>query len=234
MKVAVLYSGGKDSTHAVEYCKERNWDIKYLLSIKPSRTDCYLFHYATVELTKELSKILGIEHKYVKCDVADPVKEAKIVKNIILENPVDAVVLGGTGLQVTQLKSIQDELLPYGIEVFASHSGSDHEEIFRDMVNKGYKIMITQVAGEGIHKWLGKIITKENFNELKKDSIKYGFHVGFECGPADTLVLDCPLFNKKIEILKYRVNMEDEYSGHLIIDEFNVVNKIKELSKVQD
>lgn len=234
MDVAILYSGGKDSTHAIEYCKERKWNIKYLLSIKPSRTDCYLFHYATVELTKELSNILGIKHIYVNCDIADPIKEAKIVRNIILENPVDAVVLGGTGLQVTQLKSIQDALLPNNIEVFASHSGLDHEESFREMINKGYKIMITQVAGEGIHKWLGKVITKENFSELKKDSIKYGFHIGFEGGPADTLVLDCPLFDRKIEVLKYNVNMENKYSGHLTLDNFKIVNKIKELSKIQD
>ena len=234
MDVAILYSGGKDSTYAIEYCKERKWNIKYLLSIKPSRTDCYLFHYAIVELTRETSRILGIPHIYVNCDIADPIKEAKIVKSIILENPVDAVVLGGTGLQVTQLKSIQDALLPHNIEVFASHSGLDHEESFRGMINKGYKIMITQVAGEGIHRWLGKMITKENFSELKKDSIKYGFHIGFEGGPADTLVLDCPLFDRKIEVLKYSVNMENEYSGHLIVDNFKIVNKIKELSEVQD
>ncbi len=230
MKVAILYSGGKDSIYAIEYCKERNWDIKYLLSVKPSRTDCYLFHYGTVELTKETSKILGIRHIYVNCDVADPIKEAKIVKNIILENPVDALVLGGTGLQVTQLKSIQDALLPYGIEVFASHSGYDHEEKFRDMLNKNYKIMITQVAAEGVNKWLGKMITKENFEDLRRDSIKYGFHIGFEGGPADTLVLDCPLFNSKIEILQYHIEKESEFSGHVVIDNYKIIKKVKEIN----
>ncbi|MAG47328.1 hypothetical protein CL617_01880 [archaeon] len=233
MKVAVLYSGGKDSTHAIEYCRERNWDIKYLLSIKPSRTDCYLFHYATVEMTRETSKILGLDHIFVKCDIADPVKEAKIVKEIITENPVDAVVLGGTGLQVTQLKSIQDVLLPYGIEVFASHAEVDHEDAFRDLINKGYKVMVTQVAGEGISKWLGKIIDKDNFDEMKADSKKYGFHIGFEGGPADTLVLDCPFFSKKIDVLKYHVNKDGEYAGHVVIDNFNIVDKaeIKEVKE---
>jgi len=229
MKVAILYSGGKDSTYAIEYCRKRNWDIKYLLSIKPSRTDCYLFHYATVEMTKETSKLLDMPHKYVECDIADPVKEARIVKNIILEDPVDAVVLGGTGLQVTQLKSIQDALLPYGIEVFAAHSGLDHEDSFRQMIDKGYKIMITQVAAEGAHKYLGKIIDKNNFNDLKKDSIKYGFHIGFEGGPADTLVLDCPLFSKKLEILDFSVKKENEFSGHVIVNKFNVTKKLENI-----
>ena len=108
MDVAILYSGGKDSTYAIEYCQNKNWNIKYLISIKPSRKDCYLYHFATVELTKELSKILGYKHFYLNCDIADPKKEALIVKDLVQEqqkmNKVDALVLGGIGLQETQLK----------------------------------------------------------------------------------------------------------------------------------
>src|SRR3989344_8185660 len=92
MKVAVLYSGGKDSTYAIDYALKKGWEISYLLSVKPNRTDCYLFHFATVEHTKKLAKSLGIKQIYTTCDVADPVKEAEIVKDIIIKNPVDAVL----------------------------------------------------------------------------------------------------------------------------------------------
>jgi diphthamide synthase (EF-2-diphthine--ammonia ligase) len=54
MDVAILYSGGKDSTFAIQHAAEKGWNIKYLISVKPTRKDCYLFHYATVELTKDL------------------------------------------------------------------------------------------------------------------------------------------------------------------------------------
>src|SRR3989338_11117260 len=145
MDVGILYSGGKDSTYAIEYCKNKGWNIKYLISVKPTRTDCYLFHFATVELTQELSKILGYKHFYLTCNVADPKKEALIIKNLVQEqqkmNKVDSLVLGGVGLQETQLKSLQKALMPLKVEVFASHAGLDHEEIFREMLNKGYKIL---------------------------------------------------------------------------------------------
>ena len=110
MNIAILFSGGKDSINAVKLAKQKGWNIKYLLSVKPNRTDCDLFHFATVEHTKEIAKILGYNHILVDCDVADPQKEAEIVKNIIAKNPVDAVVLGGIGLQETQLKVIRDNL----------------------------------------------------------------------------------------------------------------------------
>ena len=165
MDVAILYSGGKDSAHAIEYCQNKKWNIKYLISIKPSRTDCYLYHFATVELTKELSKILGYNHFYLTCDVADPEKEADIVKELVKKqqeiNKVDALVLGGVGLQETQLRSLQKALMPLKIEVFASHAGEDHRDLMQQMLDKGYKLMITQVASDGLMSWLGKELTKD-------------------------------------------------------------------------
>ncbi len=225
MKVVVMFSGGKDSTYAVEYCKARGWDIAYLLSVKPTRTDCYLFHYATVEHTPMQAEAMGLKHVLVSCDVADPVKEGEIVRDIIIKNEkVDAVVLGGTGLQETQLRTIQKLLLPFGIEVFAAHAGQDHEEAFRDMIARGYEIMITQVASDGLLPWLGRKVTTDNFDQLRKDSVKYGFHIGFEGGFADTFVLSAPVFRgNRIGIDDYEKIVEDLYCGHVMFKNTRMV-----------
>jgi len=226
MKVAILYSGGKDSSYAVQYAKEKGWDIKYLLSVKPTRTDCYLFHFATVEHTKELADILNIPHILETCDVADPKKEAEIVKRVVENNMVDAVVLGGTGLQETQIRSIQEALMPLGVEAFASHAGMDHDEVMQEMVNKGYKIMITQIASMGLDKsWLGRIVDKETLRELFERSTKFGFHCGGEGGYYDTLVVDGPIFDKRLEIIEAEPSMESEYAGHLVVTELKVMPK---------
>ncbi len=216
MKVAILYSGGKDSTFAIDHALEKGWEIEYLLSVKPTRTDCFLFHYATVEHTPKLAEILGLRHILTTCDVADPKKEAEIVKNIVeKEVKVDAVVLGGTGLQETQLKSIQDALRPLGIEVFAAHAGLDHDKVMEQMLEKGYKYIISQVASDGMAKWLGKKIDEATLPQLFSDSKKYGFHVGGEGGYFDSLVLEGPIFNKHLELRNVQKHMEDEYSGHI-------------------
>ena len=229
MDVAVLYSGGKDSTFAIQHARGKGWSIKYLISVKPTRKDCFLFHYATVERTKDIAKILQIPHFYVKCRVADPEKEADIVKDVVEKNQkkmrIDAVVLGGTGLQETQLKSVQNALSPLDVEAFASHSGEDHDLIMEEMLKHGYEILITQIASDGLKDWLGKKITKENFQQLKKDSIKYGFHIGFEGGYADTLVLDCPLFTKKLVIEDMSIIYEDDYCGHVVVNKYRMENK---------
>src|SRR3989338_3172777 len=222
MDVAILYSGGKDSTFAIQHAVEKGWNIKYLISVKPTRKDCFLFHYATVEQTKDLAKMLGIPHFYIRCSVANTIKEAGIVKEVVEKNQkkikVDAVVLGGTGLQETQLKSIQNALGPLKVEAFASHSGEEHDIVMEEMLKKGYEIMITQIASDGLKDWLGKKITRENFPQLKKDSVKYGFHIGFEGGYADTLVTDCPLFPKKLVVREMSIIMEDDYCGHVVVN----------------
>jgi len=228
MDVAIMYSGGKDSNYAVKSALDKGWNIKYLLSVKPNRTDCFLFHFATVEYTKLQAEALGLRHHLLECSVADPKKEAEIVRKFVVENQkVDAVVLGGTGLQATQIRSIQDALRPHNVEVFAAHSGEDHVEVLKKMVNGGFEIMITQVASDGMAKWLGVSITKENIIELEADSVKFGFHVGGEGGYYDSFVVDSPVFKKRIIIEEAEKIMEDQYSGHVLIKKAKLVPKEK-------
>ncbi|MCD4666626.1 diphthine--ammonia ligase [archaeon] len=232
MDVAVLYSGGKDSSLAIDYCMNKGWNIKYLISVKPNRTDCYLFHYATVEHTKELAKILGIKQFYLKCKVADPEKEAEIVKEVVEKNKVDALVLGGIGLQETQIRTLQKTMMPLGVEVFASHAHLSEEESLNEMLSKGYKIIMTQFASDGLNfNWLGKEINKKTLEELRKLSIEHGFNFLGEGGYYDTLVIDGPIFNKRLKILSYDVMKESDYSGYIKINKIKVEEKSLELQK---
>lgn len=229
MDVAILYSGGKDSTFAIQQAIENGWNIKYLVSVKPSGKECFLFHFATVEMTKEFAKLLGIPHIYLKCGVSDPFKEAELLKIAIekeqAENKIDAVILGGIGLQETQIRSIQNALAPLKVDAFAMHSGEDHDLLIEKMLGQGYEILITQIASDGLKDWLGRKITKENFLQLKADSIKYGFHVGFEGGYADTLVTDCPFFSRRMVIENMSVVYEDDYCGHVVINNYRMEEK---------
>lgn len=227
MEVAILYSGGKDSTFAIHEAKKNGWNIKYLLSVKPSTTECFLFHFATVENTPVLAGLLGIPHKLIQCNVIGAKEEAVVVRDAVLSMPkVDALILGGTGLQLTQIKSLQDALLPHNIEVFAAHAGLDHDKVMREMLSAGNRFIIAQIASDGLDEsWLGRELTPDVMSELFSRSQKFGFHCGGEGGYYDTFTVDSPLFSSAVKILASHRVMESKISGHLVIDALELSKK---------
>ena len=60
MKVAVLFSGGKDSVMALHSALERKEDVLYLLSMKSVNDESYMFHVPNIDITDLLSEALDI------------------------------------------------------------------------------------------------------------------------------------------------------------------------------
>lgn len=233
MKVGILFSGGKDSAYALGHALEKGWQVEYLLTVVPTRKDCYLFHYATTQHAAEVAKMLGIKHLQIECDLADPAEEAALVKEVVAkQEKIDALILGGVGLQETQIRSLQNALHPLKIEAFAAHAGYSHEELVWEMLQKGYRILISQFASDGLKEWLGKEITLENFPLLIRDSQKYGFHIGFEGGYADTFCIDAPYFPQRVVLEDVEKVFDDAYSGHLVIKKMKFAEKELEVKRV--
>jgi len=59
-QVAVLFSGGKDSTRTVHWCLENGYEVKYLVSLIPEREDSYMYHYPNIHLVDKLAEAIGI------------------------------------------------------------------------------------------------------------------------------------------------------------------------------
>ena len=58
-------------------------------------------------------------------------------------------------------------------------------------------------------------------NKIKKLKI----HLGGEGGEYESLVLDCPLFNKKIKIKKSKIEMENYCTGKFIVEGVELIKK---------
>ena len=72
--------------------------------------------------------------------------------------------------------------------------------------------------------WLGKKIDKESLENLAALSKKYGFNLAFEGGEAETLVTDCPLYEKKLLIKDARIRWDGQ-RGMFEILEVELVDK---------
>ena len=79
----------------------------------------------------------------------------------------------------------------------------NQEMLVRDQVNAGFKIMVVSVSAQGFDKtWLGKILDLSCIEKLSKLKEKYSINVGGEGGEMETLVIDGPIFKKKLVIDK--------------------------------
>lgn len=230
MKVAVLYSGGKDSNMALNYCLSKGWSVSALISVKPRNTEAYLWHYANVEWTKLQAEALGLPLIYIESKEIGPREEAKSLEKVFenLRNlGVEALILGGVGLQKTQIKNIEEVARNFGIRVMVPYENYDSEKLLREEIKSGIEAIITNVAVDGLDEsWLGKKIDENSLEEIIRLSKKFGFDPLFEGGHADTFVLDSPFFKKRIEILRSeKIWDKKTNSGYLQIKEAVLINK---------
>lgn len=227
MRVAILYSGGKDSTQAIKWALENKHEVVTLIAVKPKNTEAYLYHYATVEWTSLSAEAMNIPLVMLKCNKIGIEEEAKELEKVLKKIKVDAILLGGVGLQKTQIKAIEKIAKKYGIDLVIPYQNYTSEELLREEIKSGLDIRITQVASDGLGpEWLGEKIDKDNFEKLKTLSKKYGFDIDFEGGYADTFVCDAPFFRKRIEFVSTEKIWDNvTNSGYLQVNEAILIDK---------
>ena len=220
MSVAILFSGGKDSTMAVYAALEAKEDVKYLLSMKSKNDESYMFHVPNIHVTDLLSEaldipIMSVETEGVKEEELEDLKAAFVeLKNLGIE----AIYTGAlySVYQKSRIEKLGDEV---GLEIISPYWHVDELEYMRKIVSLGFKIMICGVAAWGLDEsWLGRIIDDDTIDELVKLNEKYHVDIAFEGGEAETLAVDGPIFKKRIEILKYKKEWHLD-SGVFIIED---------------
>lgn len=220
MDVAVLFSGGKDSTMAVYAALEAKEDVKYLLSIKSKNDESYMFHVPNIHITDLLSQaleipIMSVETEGIKEEELEDLKAAFIdLKNLGIE----AIYTGAlySVYQKSRIEKLGEEV---GLKIISPYWHVDELQYMRKIVSLGFEIIICGVAAWGLDEsWLGRVIDDDVIDELLALNEKYGVDIAFEGGEAETLAIDGPIFKKKIKILKYKKEWHLD-SGVFIIED---------------
>ena len=220
MDVAVLFSGGKDSTMAVYAALEAKEEVKYLLSIKSKNDESYMFHVPNIHITDLLSQaleipIMSVETEGIKEEELEDLKSAFIdLKNLGIE----AIYTGAlySVYQKSRIEKLGEEV---GLKIISPYWHVDELQYMRKIVSLGFEIIICGVAAWGLDEsWLGRVIDDDVIDELLALNEKYGVDIAFEGGEAETLAIDGPIFKKKIKILKYKKEWHLD-SGVFIIED---------------
>ncbi|MCH8975247.1 MAG: diphthine--ammonia ligase [Thaumarchaeota archaeon] len=208
MKVASLFSGGKDSTYSIYKAKQEGHQIRCLITILPLSEESMLLHFPNIELTKLQSKSMGIPQIYIESRSNETETEVNLIEKILAkaksEHDLEGLVHGGI-LSEFQ-KNIFDRVCSkLNLKLISPLWQKEQIEYMKNLIESNFHFIITSVSADGLdEKWLGKEITIQDLEKLDQLSKKYGFNINFEGGEAETIVIDCPLFSHPIMILKSR------------------------------
>lgn len=218
MKAAVLFSGGKDSTMATYKARESGWEVEYLVSMISGNPESYMFHTANIHLTELAAEAMDIP---LLRATTHGVKEEELddLKDVLADlksRGVEAIFSGAlhSSYQKSRIDKLCEDL---SLESIAPLWHSDPYEYMEELIDLGFETILVSVSAEGLDEsWLGKKIDMALLEELLKIHEKHGIHMAFEGGEAETLVLDCPLFKKRIKVQEVEKVWERD-SGHINI-----------------
>ncbi|AFZ79331.1 hypothetical protein BEWA_021790 [Theileria equi strain WA] len=238
MKLLSLISGGKDGIYAILSAKRLGHDVVLLGHLNPldpntHELDSYMYQtighnvVLTISTCMEIPLIerpIGGTPKstdtltYLPTD-GDEVEDLyELVKDALEINPsIEAVLTGAIAskYQLERVKNVCDRL---NLKTVQPLWGRDQGELLRDMVEDGMIAILMKACCMGIsEKHLGKTI-RELYPEFMMMEAEFGFNVCGEGGEYESMVLDCPLYKKRIRVTEHKVvyHSRDPYAPTIL------------------
>ena len=220
MKLAVLFSGGKDSCYAL-YKASKEHEITCLLSVISKNPESYMFHTPNIELTKIQAKAMELPliTKTTEGEKELELNDLKLlIQTAVAKYNIEGVVTGALAsvYQATRVQKICSQL---GLWCFNPIWQMDQVELLNELKKNKFQTVIVGVFAYPLDdSYLGKKITKNMINKLIELNKKYKINPAGEGGELETFVTNSPMFKKKIKIKKSEIEYENN-AGILLIKE---------------
>jgi len=204
MKIASLFSGGKDSVFSSFKAVNLGHKLECLITIISKNPESYMYHVPNIELTKLQAEAMGIP---IILRETPGIKEEELrdLKTAISEAKgkfqIAGLVNGAiySNYQRSRIENICSEL---GLECISLLWKQRPKDMLIEMVEHRFIIIMSAIAAGGLGpEWLGKELTREVIDELSKLHEVCYVCTGGEGGEFETLVLDSPLFKKRLEVV---------------------------------
>lgn len=208
MKLAVLFSGGKDSCLAMQKAMQEQ-EIACLISIASENDASYMFHIPNIHLAKMQAEAIGLP-LIQKTTKGEKEKELEDLKAAINEAKakfhIEGIITGAikSVYQTSRIQKLCDELKLKCINPLWQR---DEIEILQELIKNKFKVIISGIFAFPLEKeLLGKEISSEIIKKLEKAREKWKINPAGEGGEIETTVLDGPFFRKKIQVLESEIS----------------------------
>lgn len=223
MKVAALVSGGKDSILALHCAQTTGWDVTHMVTVRPRASDSWMFHVPNTSLAPLIAEAIGLP--LVSVDARDE-KEVEVedLEIALAGLPIDGFVSGALAseYQRTRLERVGHRL---GLRSFTPLWHKSPAEVLATVAHPTWDVRFAAVAAEGLgQSWLGRKLTGEAVQDLDVLRAHHGIHVAGEGGEYETLVLDAPCYQQRIEVIRARPEWRRD-GGSWLVEEARLAPK---------
>lgn len=253
MKVVALVSGGKDSTYNMLHCIVQGHEIVAMANLHPpvdsASDEMDSFMYQTVGYTalskysecmgrsdgsnvpmyrrpiKGISAVQSLDYKPTeKSDETEDLFE--LLQDVLREHPDIQGVSVGAILSTYQRTRVENVCQRLGLTSLAYLWERSQAELLDEIIASGVDARIIKTAAYG----LGERHLGCSLGNIRSDLVKmnrmFGLHLCGEGGEYETLVMDSPLFTRRLEAQSQSVvgSSKDEVY-HLTFSGFDTVEK---------
>lgn len=201
------WSGGKDSCYAVMRAKAQGADIRVILNVLNEQGKISRSHGIPVTLLNAQAKAMSTPLVSIASSWEDyEAKFTTALQNIKTRFDINSMIFGDIDLQAHrdwEEKVCRNAALEAVLPIWQRN----RKELVLEMLEAGIEAMIVSCNTTMGKSFLGKTLSIELLPELEQ----LGVDVCGENGEFHTLVLNCPLFEKRITIPTYKTVQHENY-----------------------
>jgi len=231
IKLGSLFSSGKDSTFALWLMRKAGYPVECLITVKSRNPESYMFHTPAVELVELQAEAIGLP-LVLQETAGEKEKELEDLRAALREAKskyeIEGVITGALW-STYQKERIERIAREENLAVFSPLWHINQETEMRLVVSH-FTVILTGISAYGLEKsWLGRRITMEDVDRLVALSKKLsrrgdqlsprfgGLNIAGEGGEFESLVLDGPLFKKRLVVEESEIVEEDAHTARLVV-----------------
>lgn len=207
----VSWSGGKDSCFAAYLASKNGLDLRFLLNMVNEDGLRSWTHGLSSEILELQSQALGIPLMRQRTSGAE--YESKFIEalKILKEKGVSEGVFGDIDFKIHRdwIECVCDkgDVIP-NLPLW----GLSQDNILSDFIKSGFEAILVVTKAELMGEdWLGRKINNSFVKDLKQLSLTIPVTPCGEAGEYHTIVIDGPLFNKRLELTETKKVLRDGY-----------------------
>ncbi|MDD2626761.1 MAG: diphthine--ammonia ligase [Methanomethylophilus sp.] len=199
MRLASLYSGGKDSTFSLYLAEQHGHEVPYLVNIRPSDSGSWIFHTPNLDVVPAMAAALG-KKLVVGRSTGEEKSDLEGMYRALDGLDIEGIVTGAvwSDYQWDRMNLVCGDL---GLKLFAPLWRKDQEMVLREMIAAGIKAIVVGCFAEGFDEsWLGRPLDTAAVADLLKLRDRYGISIMGEGGEYESMTLDSPLHSHPLQI----------------------------------